>query len=66
MVGCRGDIQLWKGVGEINITVGAEKPLARLIVVRRLGVDKGQVLRSVIPILSLKSISHYYSINFIW
>ena len=30
----------------IYITVWSDKPLARLIVVRRLGVDKGQVLRS--------------------
>ena len=30
----------------INVTVGTDKPLAGLIVVRRLSVDKGQVLRS--------------------
>ena len=28
----------------INVTVGMDKPLARLKVVRRLSVDKGQVL----------------------
>ena len=32
----------------INITVGTDKPLAHLIVVSRLSVDKGQVLWSVI------------------
>ena len=30
----------------IYVTVGLDKPLARLKVVRRLSVDKGQVLRS--------------------
>ena len=30
----------------IHVTVGMDKPLARLIVVRRLDVDKDQVLRS--------------------
>ena len=30
----------------IYVMVGTEKPLARLIVVRRLSVDKGQVLWS--------------------
>ena len=30
----------------IYVTVGRDKPLARLIVVRRLSVDKGQVLLS--------------------
>ena len=30
----------------IYVTVGADKPLARQIVVRRLSVDKGQVLWS--------------------
>ena len=29
-----------------TVTVGTDKPLARLIVVRRLSVDKGQVLWS--------------------
>ena len=32
--------------GVICVTVGSDKPLARLIVVRRLDVDKVQVLRS--------------------
>ena len=40
----------------INITEGTDKPLTRLIVVCRLDVDKGQVL------LSLRSISRYYSV----
>ena len=53
----------------IDVTVGMDKPLARLIVVRRLDVDKDQVLRSGIfgtpfPILSLRSISRYYSIEY--
>ena len=30
----------------MNVTVGRDKPLARLIVVRHLRVDKGQVLQS--------------------
>ena len=30
----------------IHVTVGTDKPLARLIVVRRLSVDRGQVLWS--------------------
>ena len=33
-------------VRSINVTVGMDKPLAGLIVVRRLDVDKGPVLRS--------------------
>ena len=33
------------GVTSIYVTVGLDKPLARLIVVRCLSVDKGQVLR---------------------
>ena len=34
------------GLYSIYVTVGRDKPLARLIVVRRLVVDKGQVLQS--------------------
>ena len=47
----------------IHVTVGTDKPLARLIVVRRLSVDKDQVLRSgILDASYLHSLLFFYHI----